>query len=208
MERVGIYGVVHKIHHSVWYQWKFQNLIFLRLFWVSDTLLGWLQAWLQEILQFVSNKRSISSIINVLGDTKNKRQRTIAIFLQRCAKAFIADNLNYWSNFSWSPWTLQQKLRLTSCTICTALVKRQEHRWEGEFKKWLNPLCWKFPHRREFTFGQRPGMKNSQSKKNALAKAAYSLKRGLLVRAWGLWLVWHLLSHVLHFPFLMTLCSL
>lgn len=48
----------------------------------SLTLLGWLQAQLQEILRFVSYKRSIIGVINILVDIKNKRQRTV--FVNMC----------------------------------------------------------------------------------------------------------------------------
>lgn len=43
-------------------------------------------AQLQVILWFALSKRPISSIINILGDIRYKRQRTIAIFLWTCAK--------------------------------------------------------------------------------------------------------------------------
>lgn len=127
-------------------------------------------ARLQEILWFVLHKRSISSIINIFGDIRNKRQRIIAIFLWTCAKA------------------LQKKLRQSphSCySIGTAMGKGQEPWWEGESKKWLNRFYSKFPHRGEFTFGLKPGTKNSQSKKKCFGQGHIKLEKGASCESWS-----------------------
>lgn len=108
---------------------SFTTLFFWEGWFGSQTLLGWLQAWLREILWFASYKRSNISIINLLCDINNKRQRTIAIFLWTSAKTFIADNLNYWIDFSWSPWALQKQLTLSR--PLSAAVPFAQRWWSG-----------------------------------------------------------------------------
>lgn len=134
----------------------------------TTTFLGWLQHNFRQFCGLLF-KRSISSIINILGDIRNKRQRTIAIFLWTCVK------------------TLQKKLRQSPhscCSIGTAMGKGQEPRWEAESEKLLNWFYSKFPHRGEFTFGLKPGMEKPVQKE-CLGQGHVQLEKGASCESWS-----------------------